>query len=141
MSHHELITEFTTHYMEKLFYFCLKRTGNREEAENLTQDIALNIITAVSKGTIPTNFSAWVWQIAHNRYCVWADKKHRHTETMTCSDLSDYELADETISILDEMIHSEQLSLLRRELAFINSDYRDIVVAYYIENRSIRDIA
>ncbi|MBP3568244.1 MAG: hypothetical protein J6K04_03660 [Lachnospiraceae bacterium] len=44
MSHHELITKFTKHYMEKLFYFCLKRTGNSDEAENLTQDIALNII-------------------------------------------------------------------------------------------------
>ena len=50
MSHHELITEFTEHYMEKLFYFCLKRTGSSDEAENLTQDIALNIISALSKG-------------------------------------------------------------------------------------------
>jgi len=41
MLQHKLITDFTEHYMEKLFYFCLKRTGNKEEAENLTQDIAL----------------------------------------------------------------------------------------------------
>ncbi len=138
---HKLITQFTEHYMEKLFYYCLKRTGSSDEAENLTQDIALNVISALSKGTIPTHFSAWVWQIAHNRYCVWADKKHKHAESITGSDISDYELADESLSILDEMIHSEQLSLLRRELAFINSDYRDIIVAYYIENRGVRDIA
>ncbi len=141
MSHHELITKFTEHYMKKLFYFCLKRTGSSDEAENLTQDIALNIISALSKGTIPVSFSAWVWQIARNRYSVWADKKHKHAESMTGSDISDYELTDNTIPILDELIHSEQLSLLRHKLAFINSDYRDIVVAYYIEKQSIRDIA
>jgi len=136
-----LITEFTENYMEKLFYFCLKKTGNNNEAEDLTQDIALNIIAALSKGTIPVSFSAWVWQIARNRYSAWADAKHKKIMSVTGSDISDYELEDESMDILDGMIHSEQLSLLRRELAFISRDYRDIVVAYYIENKSVREIA
>ena len=141
MSHQDLVTEFTEHYMEKLFYFCLKRTGSGEEAENLAQDIALNILTALHNGIVPCHFSAWVWQIARNRYSAWADQKHRQAETIVTSDISDYELSDDSTLVLDELIHSEELSLLRRELAFINRDYRDIIVAYYIENRNIRDIA
>ena len=58
----QLINEFTENYMEKLFYFCLKKTGNNVEAEDLTQDIALQIITALNRGAIPTSFSAWVWR-------------------------------------------------------------------------------
>lgn len=141
MPHYDLITEFTELYMEKLFYFCLKRTGNSEEAENLTQDITLNILTALNRGTIPEHFSAWVWQIARNRYSVWADKKRRHAESMVASDIGDFELPDDNTPVLDELIRREQLSLLRRELAFINKDYRNLVVAYYIENRNIHDIA
>ena len=53
-----LMGEFAENYMEKLFYFCLKKTGNNIEAEDLTQDISLQIITALNKGTIPTSFSA-----------------------------------------------------------------------------------
>ncbi len=136
-----LINEFAENYMEKLFYFCLKKTGNNIEAEDLTQDIALQIITALNKGTIPTSFSAWIWQIARNRYSVWAKEKHNRNESVTGSDISDYEIEDESENILDEMIHTEQMTLLRRELAFIRSDYRNIVVAYYIENKSVRDIA
>ena len=136
-----LTGEFAENYMEKLFYFCLKKTGNNIEAEDLTQDIALQIITALNKGTIPTSFSAWVWQIARNRYSVWAKEKHSRNESVTGSDISDYEIEDECENILDEMIHTEQMALLRRELAFIKSDYRNIVVAYYIENKSVRDIA
>ena len=75
-----LTGEFAENYMEKLFYFCLKKTGNNNEAEDLTQDIALQIITALNKGTIPTSFSAWVWQIARNRYSVWAKEKHDRNE-------------------------------------------------------------
>ncbi len=136
-----LIKEFAENYMEKLFYFCLKKTGNHSEAEDLTQDIALQIITALNKGTIPTSFSAWVWQIARNRYSVWAKEKHKRNESVTGSDIGDYEIEDESENILDEMIHTEQMALLRRELAFIKSDYRNIVVAYYIENKNVREIA
>ena len=60
---------------------------------------------------------------------------------MSDSDIGDLEIEDESDDILSEMIHSEQLSLLRRELAFIKSEYRDIIVAYYIENRSMKQIA
>ena len=134
-----LINGFTENYMEKLFYFCLKKTGNNVETEDLTQDISLQIITALNKGTIPTSFSAWVWRIAHNRYSVWAKEKHSRNESVTGSDIGDYEIEDEGENILDKMIHTEQLALLRRELAFIKSDYRNIIVAYYIENNSVRD--
>ncbi|MBO5023294.1 MAG: sigma-70 family RNA polymerase sigma factor [Clostridia bacterium] len=136
-----LIAEFAENYIEKLFYFCLKKTGSHIEAEDLTQDIALQIITALNKGTIPTSFSAWIWQIARNRYSLWAKKKHSRNESVTGSDIGDYEIEDESENILDEMIRTEQMALLRRELAFIKSDYRNIIVAYYIENKNVREIA
>ncbi|MBR6769484.1 MAG: sigma-70 family RNA polymerase sigma factor [Clostridia bacterium] len=136
-----LIHEFSENHMEKLFYFCLKKTGSHTESEDLTQDISMNILKSLNNGTIPTNFSAWVWQIARNRYSVWAKEKHSRNESQSASDIGDYEIEDESENILDEMIHTEQMALLRRELAFIKSDYRNIVVAYYIENKSVRDIA
>ena len=136
-----LIAEFAENYMEKLFYFCLKKTGSHTEAEDLAQDIALQIMTALNKGTVPTSFSAWVWQIARNRYSVWAEDKHNRNESQAGSDIGDYEIEDEDGNILDEMVCAEQMALLRRELAFIKSDYRNIIVRYYIENKSVREIA
>ena len=137
----QLINEFAENYMEKLLYFCLKKTGSHIEAEDLTQEISLHIITALNKGTIPTSFSAWVWQIARNRYSTWAKEKHNRNESVTGSDIGDYEIEDGSENILDEMVYTEQMALLRRELAFIKSDYRNIVVAYYIENKNVREIA
>ncbi|MBP3352391.1 MAG: sigma-70 family RNA polymerase sigma factor [Lachnospiraceae bacterium] len=137
----KLIKEFTENYMEQMFYFCLKKTGDSEEAQDLTQDIALNILTALNGKIIPTNFSAWVWKIARNRYSAWADKKHKKAESVNGADIADYEISDENADILEKVIHSEQLARLREELAFISGDYRDIIVAFYIEDRSVRDIA
>ena len=136
-----LIRAFAENDMEKLFYFCLKKTGSYPEAEDLTQDIAIQIIAALSKGVVPANFSAWVWQIARNRYSAWAKEKHRRRETAADADIGDYEIPGDGESMPDAIIHAEQLALLRRELAFIKRDYRSIVAAYYIECKNVREIA
>ncbi len=136
-----LIAEFTENYLEKLFYFCLKRTGGSDEAEDLASDIALNIITALDKGLVPVHFSAWVWQIARNRYSVWADRKHRYRESTAGTDIGDFEIICQDMSVEENIIRRESLSLLRRELSFISSDYRDILISYYIEDRKVQDIA
>lgn len=137
----KLILDFKENYMEKIFYFCLKKTSNRFEAEDLTQDISLNIISSLNREIIPMSFSAWVWKIARNRYSAWADKKCRQSKSINNSDIYNYETVDENKDILDEMVHREQLSLIRRELAFIQSDYRHIIVSYYIDNKCVHDIA
>lgn len=137
----EYLNSLTQNYMDKLFYFSLKKTGNSFEAENLVQDILLNIITSLERGNEPENFEAWVWGIARNRYSVWAKVKHNQNELFVGSDISDYEILDNTANTENKVIDSEDLNLLRRELAFVSSEYRNIVVAYYIEDRKIKNIA
>ncbi len=136
-----IINEFTENYTAKLFYFCLKKTGNSYDAEDLASDIALNIIASLEKGTVPMNFSAWVWQVARNRYSAWADQKRKRCERFSDNDISEHSIEDTNSDIENELIHSEELSLLRRELAFISSEYRDILIAYYIDDRKTKDIA
>ncbi len=136
-----MMREYAEQYMEKIFYFCLKRTGNSHEAEDLTSDISLNILSALHKGTIPCSFSAWVWQIARNRYRLWADKKHKRLERFTSLDELNMDIEDKETTLAEALIQNEEIALLRRELAFISSDYRNIVAMYYIENKSVREIA
>lgn len=42
--------------------------------------------------------------------------------------MSEYDLPDCDSAVDSDMILREQISLMRRELAFISSDYREIVV-------------
>ena len=136
-----LISEFTGNYMEKLYYFCLRKTGDTYEAEDLAQDITLNIVCSLRKGCIPESFSAWVWKIARNRYYLWARSKHISLENMGCDDISELEIENGEMTAEESYILNEDLTSLRRELAFISKEYRDIVVAYYIEDKKLKDIA
>ena len=99
---------FIKDYAEKIFYFCLKKTGNHYAAEDLASDILLNVILALEKGVVPVHFPAWVWRIARNRYSVWADKKHKHSQWKSFDDVFELDL-DKLPSVPeDELIQKEQ---------------------------------
>lgn len=132
----DYIHRYAADYMEKVFYFCLKKTGDRTQAEDLASDITLAILTQLERGATPTQFSAWVWRIARNRYSGWAQAKHRAQALAAPEE----EIAD-PCRFEDTLAHSEELNRLRRELSFISREYRDILVAYYLDDRSVRDIA
>ena len=136
-------------YMGKIFYYCLRKTGDSHEAEELASDITYQILTALHEGVDVLNFPAWVWQIARNRYALWAKTKHRRGEYESFIDPDDPETENlltaggynTTPSVAEEYAHDEEMAVLRRELAFLGRDYREVVVAYYIEDRSVGDIA
>ncbi len=131
---------FVNEYMEKIFYFCLKKTGDRHTAEELSQEIALCVLSELHKGVLPESFSGYVWRIARNRYARFAEKKHQTREHLHDADIGEFELAGEDSPILD-LIQAEETNALRRELAFISSDYRELILSYYIEDKSIKEIA
>ncbi len=135
-----LMNDLSENYIGKIFYFCLRKTGDEYSAEDLTQDIALSVLSGLRRGVVPDSFSAYVWQIARNRYSKWAERKHKRSDLQVNADISDYEISDGE-TLYDEYVRREDISLLRRELAFISHEYRNIVVAYYIDDRSIKDIA
>lgn len=137
----EYIDTLTKEYMDKLFYFALKKTGDSYEAESLTSDILENILMSLERGNLPNHFHGWVWAVARNRYALWAKAKRQKCDLFAPDDLEEYDLPIDADPIEQQVAHQENLRLLRRELAFISADYRDIVVAHYIEDRRIREIA
>ena len=136
-------------YMGKIFYYCLRKTGDSHEAEELASDITYQILTALHEGVDVLNFPAWVWQIARNRYALWAKTRHRRGEYESFIDPDDPETENlltaggynTSPSVADEYAHDEEMAVLRRELAFLGRDYREVVVAYYIKDRLVGDIA
>ncbi|MDR0917279.1 MAG: RNA polymerase sigma factor [Oscillospiraceae bacterium] len=135
-----LIHEYADEFLEKVFYFCLRKCGGVTAAEDLAGDITLSIVTQLRRGAVPESFPAWVWKIARNRYSKWALSARKTRELFTADELSELDIASDT-AVGDALMHDEELRLLRRELAFVARDYREILVAYYIENRKTDEIA
>ncbi len=131
---------FCKEFVEKIYYFCLKKTGNVQEAEDLSSEIAVEILTALGKGTIPELFEGWVWTIARNRYARWADKKRRRSENENDEEEAMLQVPSGD-NLEEDFVKEEQLQELRRELTLVSREYRQILVAFYVEDEKVSTIA
>ena len=135
-----MLTEiYVKDWLAKVFYFSLKKTGNREDAEELAADISLAVLESLSGNPPPEHFSSWLWTIASRRFARWCAKRHTEREnTIYRDDMN--EPADDS-GIDDKLLENELYSSLRRELAFIAREHRELIVAHYINSVGISELS
>ena len=117
-----------------IYSYCLSKTSVQEDAEDLSQDILLELTRSVKNIRDENAFYAFMWGVAGNVYKQWYRKKLKST---TCE-------LPENIPSEDQLFSEEDnkyLYLLRRELALLSAKYRKATILYYIENRSCAEIA
>lgn len=122
---------------KSIFQYCLSRTSSYQESEDLSQEILLTLCESIENLRDEKAFYAFVWRTADNILKGWyRNKDKRNTVEM------DNELPDDSWERLAEQTQeSEQLTLIIRELALLNSNYRRVMVAYYIDGCSVKDIS
>ena len=68
------LKEKVVDYASKVFFYCVKRCNNRMDAEDLSQDILLDIMININKGIKIENFDFYIWQICKNHYSKYVAK-------------------------------------------------------------------
>ncbi len=121
-------------YAQPLFYFFLRKVGNAADAEDLAADVLLALLHARRTGRAIEHPHAWVWRVARNRYAAWADGKRRAEVPLD-------ESAPDESDLLADAMHQDDLLRLRRELAFIGREHRELIVAHYLRQERLQDIA
>ena len=116
-----------------IYSYCVSKTSTREDAEDLSQDILLELAKSIKNIRDENAFYAFMWGIAGNVYKQWYRKKLKNN---TC-ELPENIPSENQLSEDD----SERLYLLRRELTLLSAKYRKATVLYYIEERSCAEIS
>ncbi len=97
-------------YFDKIYRYVAIRIGDRMEAEDITQQVFLNAIKAISSFRwrgIP--FSAWLFRIAHNQVVDYLRRKAKRPaipldESLVASDYDPQLIAGQKLDI--ERLHS-----------------------------------
>jgi len=97
-------------YFDKIYRYVAIRIGDRMEAEDITQQVFLNAIKAISSFRwrgIP--FSAWLFRIAHNQVVDYLRRKTKRAtapldESLVASDHDPQLIAGQRLDI--ERLHS-----------------------------------
>jgi RNA polymerase sigma factor (sigma-70 family) len=115
----------------------MKRLNNRQDAEDLTGEIMVHILSGIRKYKIES-LEKWIWSIARNRYAKYIDKRNKTNYTETEADYA--EIAD-TYDFIDQLIISHMYQNIFKALHKLSGEYRDILIDYYVNQSPVKQIA
>ncbi len=127
-------------YQAKLFRYGKKFISNEDNIEDVVQDVFIKAYKNIQSFNTLQRFSPWIYRIAHNTY-INAIKKN----SLNPLYLFDFDtLISHTIvedPLVREKEQKEIKNLVDKSLGQIEPKYREILVLYYIEELSYKEIA
>ncbi len=139
---------FTAELMESTYLWCYRRLANTFDAEDLSQEILLEAIVSYrkrcEKGAPPEAFYPWYWGVAQNRLHLFFRSRKKQAVLLgeTIGMLSDSEPFYFDLTDIDEAIVAEdERRRLTYQLSMLSRIQRECVVLYYLQNRSVKEIA
>ncbi len=134
-------------YQDRLYSFALRMAGNREDAEEVTQDAFVRAYRALQgyppERTRSLMLRPWLYQITLNLSRNRA--RRRRTALVSLDELASRDgkdLADRDRSGPDELAEqAEQLEILKAGLQALPARYRAAVILRHVEGLSYKEIA
>jgi RNA polymerase sigma-70 factor (ECF subfamily) len=126
--------ELFRRYEPRAYAFFLKRTGSRERAQDLYQELFLRIHRARDRYDAARPFAPWLFQIAHRLLVDDGRRAHRSHEVPFPQREPRAETADSEDCL-------RQRELLGRALAALSGEERHILVASKLEGIGYPELA
>ena len=118
-----------------IFSYCRARTSSKEEAEDLSQDIVLELLGAKGSFTSDKAFYGFMWAVAGNVYKNWCKKRARYVVTEL-----DEHILDNVAPITEAIEKEEDIRLLHRELSLLSEQHRKATILYYFDGLRVSQI-
>lgn len=135
MTKEEIIQLLEEEYLTKIMGFCYGKVNSSEDAEDLAQDITMEVVKSVYAGKKIENLNAFVWSVSNHTFFKWLRSKKRGNTTYLTELIASPDNTEEAYLL------QEQTSILRREIALLSENYRKTVVLYYFDGRKCEEIA
>lgn len=127
-------------YKDMVFTLAYKITGNREDAEEVSQDAFLNVFKSLSEFRKTSCFSTWLYRIVYNQSISKTRKKKIETESLDQSEYT-YEIyGEDDINLLNysECIPSH---LLKKAFDMLDETGFTILSLFYRESVPVKEIS
>lgn len=126
------------HYVERIFNYVYYRTGNANDAEDLTARVfqrAMNHIRNYTDRGVP--FSAWLYRIAHNLVANWHRDRSRKQEVP----LDDLPVVPNKGDHPERnLVRSQEQESLLRMIRKLPPERQNLLILKFVENMSNAEI-
>ena len=128
-------------YSAKLFRYGKKFLSNDDNIEDVVQDVFIKTYQNIKSFDITQRFSPWIYRIAHNTYINAIKKQNSGPMYLFDFDTLVSHTVVEENPIIKEREQKEIKEVVDKGLKEIEPKYREILVLYYIEDFSYKEIA
>lgn len=133
----EAFGELYARYVDKIYSYVYYRTGNNQDAEDLTARVffrAIQHIEGYEDQGVP--FSAWLYRIAHNLLANWYRDQSRR-QILSLDSIAQWQVEDSP-ELATELLEDREalLEAIRR----LPSDRQELLILKYVEQMSNADI-
>lgn len=142
----EAFTPLLQRYQRKILNFMYRMIGERDVAEDLTQEVFLKAYEALPRFRKEAAFSTWLFRIAHN-HCVNSLKRRKREIPMAALEKDPpngnplARLADPSPSTEQNLEQRELRAIIQEKLAELTPEHRAVLVLRDIQGLSYDEIA
>jgi RNA polymerase sigma-70 factor (ECF subfamily) len=130
----EIYKELVLRYQNKIFAYLYRfLNNNREEAEDLAQEVFIKAYRALQSFDTKRKFSSWLYRIAHNEAVNLIKRKG----LISFFPLEKNNLKDITSKKSEEI----QTLDIERALSQLKPEYREVLILRYFEDKSYEEIS
>ena len=126
-------------YANRILRYIGRLIGNYQEAEDVTQEVFLKAFVNLADFNPKLKFSSWLYRIAHNESVNFIRQHYRHQKISL--DKYNQELTATEKSVLEKIIESENIQLVRWGLGQIRPNEREIIELICFEEKSYLETA
>jgi len=126
-------------YGQSVFSLIVKIAGNREDAEELTQDVFLKAFRSLSSFQGNSLFSTWLYRIAYN-VAVSATRKKKYEWLAIEDSMLENVSVDEISDEIEQLEKEEQLSRLEQAVEQLLPDERALISLFYLQGKKVEKI-
>jgi RNA polymerase sigma-70 factor (ECF subfamily) len=140
MVHDELINR----YQRKLFIYLYRLIGNKEETEDLLQNVFLKVYKYCDNFDTQRKFSSWIYRIAHNEAVNYIKRKNIKKFISLedfVSDKDRIETKSNTKSPMEVWMSKELRNEMKEALKKIPDKYREVLEMRYFAEKSYEEIS
>ncbi|VXB12667.1 RNA polymerase [Flavobacterium sp. 9AF] len=127
-------------YKDLVFTIAFRMLKNREEAEEVAQDIFVKVFKSLSKFQGNSKFSTWIYKIAYNS-CLDVLKKYK--KELISIPVDDYKGSKilELENIVNLLVKKEQEEMIQKCLNLLPYEESILLTLYYYEEQTLEEIA
>jgi RNA polymerase sigma-70 factor (ECF subfamily) len=142
-----LLDELIVKYQHRLMRYLLYLTGNREQAEDLFQDVWMRVLVRGGQFNGQARFETWLFTIARN---MVIDLRRKRT-TSSLDELFEagsdddrpmsFDVADGEPTAFDRVSNFEDRERIAKALLDLDTLHREVLVLRFYEELSLEEIA